>query len=68
MFNFDSYVLAWSKTQNTFFIEHVSVHIENNLRHFSQNSDCDAIVVGIFSTHNEAVEMSEKLRDFDTNS
>lgn len=61
MFTFDSYILAWSKSQNTFFIEHLSVHIETNLRYLAENHSSDLMVVGIFPTHKEAVEMHSKL-------
>lgn len=67
MFNLDSYVLAWSKCQNTFFIEFLSEHIEKNLHCFREKHSSDLLVIGIFATHREAVEMSERLMKNSTN-
>ncbi|EGQ9060159.1 hypothetical protein GA076_23930 [Vibrio parahaemolyticus] len=62
MFNLDSYVVLWSPTQQVVDVDSVGEMIRKNQMHFNNKMKTDFIVLGIYSTKQQAKVEASKIQ------
>ncbi|WP_318490567.1 hypothetical protein [Photobacterium leiognathi] len=63
MFDFNSYTVLWSPTQQLVHVESLGDMLKKNQMHFNKKMKSDFIVVGIYETKEQANIEASKLQE-----